>query len=597
MPLPQLPLDVLIKILSYCVNDVKVLKNFLLSSRLFHEAASVPSLWEIPYRARYLHSDDANEEKRKAECKSNWREMYTARRRLDSKALDLLRSVVEAPSSRNEVLLDLIDMSLDVWDALSSESSSPILSNDPGNHERVGSYPLTWKYWAGAVAGGIAKRQVLDAWPPIFQQTPHAKETISFEDALSYASCFFGIPKQEVSRKLESLGENCKIFLVQKQHTLGPEYSDSVLPALCNDICLFMREEGFCMATYGRYAQLLNKFPHLYLSTHKETIPMSLVHIFVSLCRQIGIQAFPISFPGTVLANVPRKDTLPLAVNPSAIELHNAVLNERSDIVLDKSFPFSVFPGPHDDMLRACLDTGALLVRFHNNVQASMGDSRVIAGNRIGAALMSLCVGALVHDDNGIRHVLTEASILPFIDIFLLSKYLLPLLSPNKRQVLEFYWSDTLSSGQIQPKRRSPKGSPNYFVGMVMEHAKYHYQGVIYGWDYECKSNDVWISRMNVDQLPRGRHQPFYHIYTDSYSNASTYVAEENIIPIGLTSDAASSLLDKCPSLQRCFGDVVVSQQLGESEGVGRFLQSPESKLAYPDDEDFGSRFIGDTTL
>ena len=129
----------------------------------------------------------------------------------------------------------------------------------------------------------------------------------------------------------------------------------------------------------------------------------------------------------------------------------------------------------------------------------------------------------------------------------------------------------------------------HYRVGEIIEHKRYGYRGVIFGWDPVCTAGDDWIAQMNVDALPGqppdlcsslrddkiidtyckpplgctdlteglgtmmplpkelnssgrcvtcaasacagGRNQPFYHVLVDigSRPNQSTYVAQENI--------------------------------------------------------------------
>lgn len=61
-------------------------------------------------------------------------------------------------------------------------------------------------------------------------------------------------------------------------------------------------------------------------------------------------------------------------------------------------------------------------------------------------------------------------------------------------------------------KRGQLPANVNYFVGQVFQHKRYHYQGVIIGWDVECGLGSDWIANNGVDSLSRGRHQSFYHV-------------------------------------------------------------------------------------
>ncbi len=51
--------------------------------------------------------------------------------------------------------------------------------------------------------------------------------------------------------------------------------------------------------------------------------------------------------------------------------------------------------------------------------------------------------------------------------------------------------------------RRPNQAVPVQFkVGDVVRHRRYHYRGVIYGWDPECKAEEDWMQQMRIDQLP-----------------------------------------------------------------------------------------------
>ena len=49
-------------------------------------------------------------------------------------------------------------------------------------------------------------------------------------------------------------------------------------------------------------------------------------------------------------------------------------------------------------------------------------------------------------------------------------------------------------------------------VGMLFKHKRYHYEGVITGWDTSCDAGEDWIQSMGVDRLANGRMQSFYHV-------------------------------------------------------------------------------------
>lgn len=76
-----------------------------------------------------------------------------------------------------------------------------------------------------------------------------------------------------------------------------------------------------------------------------------------------------------------------------------------------------------------------------------------------------------------------------------------------------------------------------YRIGHVFKHRKFHYRGVIYGYDVRCERDAAWQSKMGVTNPD----QPFYYVLPDSSDSIrlfggtrlSKYVAEENVGELG----------------------------------------------------------------
>ena len=74
-------------------------------------------------------------------------------------------------------------------------------------------------------------------------------------------------------------------------------------------------------------------------------------------------------------------------------------------------------------------------------------------------------------------------------------------------------------------------------VCVVQVHGRSGYRGLIVGFDDTCKQTETWIEARRVDELPRGRGQPFYHVLVDERDVESavtadriSYVAEEEVV-------------------------------------------------------------------
>jgi hemimethylated DNA binding protein len=64
------------------------------------------------------------------------------------------------------------------------------------------------------------------------------------------------------------------------------------------------------------------------------------------------------------------------------------------------------------------------------------------------------------------------------------------------------------------------------------------HRGVVVGWDSECRQSDEWCRTMRVDELPKGRAQPFYAVLVDTRDRPGMpqiqYVAQERLKGIDL---------------------------------------------------------------
>ena len=137
------------------------------------------------------------------------------------------------------------------------------------------------------------------------------------------------------------------------------------------------------------------------------------------------------------------------------------------------------------------------------------------------------------------------------LDMPLITRYIMPLLSrlPRNQNVdeagepaiqLDQAGQDFLNDYMrhiVQEDNVSPDPSPRLGVpetnqvrcrvGQIFRHGRYNYLGAITGWDTQCRASDEWMRQMNIDHLPQGRTQCFYHVVADDGS--TRYVAEENI--------------------------------------------------------------------
>lgn len=107
----------------------------------------------------------------------------------------------------------------------------------------------------------------------------------------------------------------------------------------------------------------------------------------------------------------------------------------------------------------------------------------------------------------------------------------------------------TVPAGKAPLEYESVNVPVKFKIGTHLRHRRFGYEGVIVGWDMRCGAEPRWIEQMRVDDLSRGREQPFYNVvYADPFypvqvfywvlcaddhradDKSVRYVAEENVV-------------------------------------------------------------------
>ncbi len=80
-----------------------------------------------------------------------------------------------------------------------------------------------------------------------------------------------------------------------------------------------------------------------------------------------------------------------------------------------------------------------------------------------------------------------------------------------------------------------------FHLGQIIEHKNFGYRGVIYDVDAEFSGTDIWYK--HAAKLHPPKDEPWYHVLVDG-SDATTYVAERNILTTDNTSEINHPLVD-----------------------------------------------------
>jgi F-box protein 21 len=101
-------------------------------------------------------------------------------------------------------------------------------------------------------------------------------------------------------------------------------------------------------------------------------------------------------------------------------------------------------------------------------------------------------------------------------DLGLIENTIQPLFSGEREQPILMHVITTARKADNNQKAPSPRGDNtshvSHKIGQQFQHRRYGYSGFIIGWDLRCGAEDRWIHQMRVDDLPKGREQPFYNV-------------------------------------------------------------------------------------
>lgn len=209
MAIPQLPLDILVCILSHLPPErtradysARTLARFSTCCRLFNDAASIPTLWEPHYRTRFIQCHAENEEDRRNRLNSDWKLMYVERKHLEEQALAIIRLLVRERRRRRQAVQDIVNLSMDVWDVLSLERDCPLPPSFQTKHQwepdhgKLPEHPLNWRYWSGKAIQILTRNYATHELAKL-REGDERTQPLRFHDSMNLLSCFFGVPAGE----------------------------------------------------------------------------------------------------------------------------------------------------------------------------------------------------------------------------------------------------------------------------------------------------------------------------------------------------------------------------------------------------------------
>lgn len=488
----------------------------------------------------------------------DWRALFINRVNAERGTLRLLDRLLETQQCRIQHINKIAESGYDVKETLLNQVACPEDAEDV----------LARRYYATAILQRIQKEMAINVWKDL-----QNGEDVPIETALGAYDIFArtgeDVDLDSFSDKLDHIANG-----VLDQY---PDFRDLNARQKASTLASHLREQGFQGVSDASYRALRNSFVGVVLnSSDHESLPLISVAIYCSVAKRLGLDARPCGFLFHVytLIYAPRDYTLDGVYKPtnsedkdfmyldpfrSSDEVHQSDLRR---VLREMGVP----TGGHEHFLSAT-NTREMVLRTARNIMKSVQTIRQteagVAGVHAMHGINASWTNAFPDMDSSFYAAVWASFMLspdatqymPYLlehfekhypwDITLFERFVFPMFydRPEGEALVEIVGVEHMhdQSPRDIKKRSTQMSDLKFKVGQLFRHKRYHYEGVIYGWDTSCAKREDWIRSMGVDQLPHGRDQPFY--YALSSDRTTRYVAQENILPITHDSEPSEALL------------------------------------------------------
>ncbi|KAH7394148.1 Hemimethylated DNA-binding protein YccV like-domain-containing protein [Phaeosphaeria sp. MPI-PUGE-AT-0046c] len=564
LPFTELPTEILEAI---ALNlDARSLIAISRTNRLIKQlAADSPLIWRHLCRTQFTTWDSRHNIAAKF-CaplsEVDWRGLFKERVRVEARTRELLDHVVGTQHQRIRCINEIADFGYDAKEALVREMDCPDDAEDV----------LARRYYARAVLERIQREIAIKWWIQL-----NDSDNVPLERALG-AYDIFALVGEHVDMDImeDHLNRLSDGLLHAHPHfdELSPRIKASTLAN-------YLREQGYQGVSDASYRALPNSFIGLVLaSDDHESLPLISVAIYCAVARRVGLDARPCGFPGHVytLVYAPQFHDLDGKYKPnSSYELEHIYLDPfRSPDEVDRNSLEQTLrrigiPQSEFQYFLSSASTREIVLRTARNIMSSVQTTRQAeAGlrgiqwihtqpdldNAFYSAIWSMLILGPGPDSPRLPSSNTRRrQYLPYLlehfqthfpwDVTLLGQYVIPMFldQPEGQRLLQFVHSMHQVDAMRKPVLARDEKTINvqFKVGQLFQHKRYGYEGVITGWDVSCDAGEEWIRNMDVDGLPSGRNQAFYHVLVCDKS--VRYVAEENIDPVPLETEPSPAIL------------------------------------------------------
>ncbi|WPA98276.1 uncharacterized protein RHO25_002888 [Cercospora beticola] len=466
-------------------------------------------------------------------AQTKWRMLYNERARIDREATDLFNEALLTQQNRYARMEEIANYGYDVKDLMLR-----LRDETPDDAEDV----LARRFHADALLGQIHRATALEKWMRL-----QRRQMVRLEEVLGAYDLFVlsghNGDLNDIDKELDRLAD-------QVRHQNGEdEFDELSVRRKAVLVAEYLRSQGLLAnAGHENYHALRNNFLSMALFEENYTcLPLQAVAIYCAVARRLGINAKPSNYPQHVHAVIEAPSGMTLdgkhimVIAGAEPELmHMDPWRSHEEVPLDQLRLRLLQMGAPDHQhthhlsattsLEMCLRTG-------RNIMASVQEARErhraiddMSGPDIEAAWYSMLWSMIILGDNNSASTLhRRRQCLPYLvehfqahfpeDISLIEKYLPTMFAGEREHSILLHLINERRTDDRNKKaptfRTAEAANVTYCIGTHFRHKRYSYEGVVVGWDRRCSAEQRWIEQMRVDDLPRGREQPFYNIVYD----------------------------------------------------------------------------------
>lgn len=500
----------------------------------------------------------------------DWKALFITRIEIEWKTKTLLNRILTTQHERIRCINEIANFGYDAKETLLRECACPEDADDV----------LARRYYANAILERIHRDIAINVWKDLRDGVD-----VPMERALGAYDVFArtgeDVDTDVVTQDIDHLAHG----LLQQY----PHFRHMNSRRKASTLASYLRDQDYTGVPDTSYRALQNSFIGLVLrSPTHESLPIVSVAIYCAVAQRLGLDARPcgLLFHVYTIVYAPKNYNLDGKYKPtSSAELDYMYLDpfRSSDEVrqddLQRMLRNMGVPSSKHNTYLSCTTTREMVLRTARNIMNSVQTIRQTeAGTRSlrpswltihpdmdNAFYATIWAMLLLEssddpatgrpDPNSPVAMLRRRQYLPYLldhfqthypwDVTLLSRYVIPMFcnQPEGHRLSQFVQSmhqvDAMPKRVVRRIARSRKVA--FKVGQLFQHRRYGYEGVITGWDVACGAGEEWIMNQDVDGLPHGRDQAFYHVLVCDKS--VRYVAEENIRPVAPLTQPSEAML------------------------------------------------------